>query len=322
MTGVRSRDGIEIDLADGTLVADADAPDADAYVLSHAHGDHLYADSPGTAICSELTAELAAVRRDEGVTPTSHPAVELSPAGHVAGSRAALVDTGDGTVLYTGDISTRDRFYLAGFEPPRADALVIETTYGRPEYVLPPQAETEAEVVDFLDDTAGPVVLFGYALGRAQELQLLVGRSDRDRLLVSDAVADLNAPIAAAFDLDFGAERWGRETELGANDALVLPTQLNRLAWVESLVDAADATTVGVSGWAVEASFKYRGGYDVTFPLSDHCDFEELVEVVEAVDPDRVYTQHGFADAFAAHLTGEGYDATALKANQTALSDF
>lgn len=322
MTEVRARDGIEIDLADGTLVADANAPDNHPYVLSHAHGDHLYAHSPGTAICSALTAELAGARRDEVVTPMTHPAVELHPAGHVPGSRAALVETGQGTVLYTGDISTRTRFYLDGFEPPSADTLVVETTYGKPEYVLPPQAQTEAAIVNFLDDTAGPVVLFGYALGRAQELQLLVDRSDRDRLLVSDAVAELNAPIADAFGIDFGAERWTRQTELGANDALVFPTQLRNLAWVESLVAAAEATTVGVSGWAVEESFKYRGGYDVTFPLSDHCDFEELCEVVAAVDPDRVYTQHGFADAFATHLTGEGYDATALKTNQTSLTDF
>lgn len=319
---VRYRDGVEVDLADGTLVADAAHPDGDVNVLSHAHGDHLYAESPGEMVCSPLTAELAAVRRDAGVTPTTHPAVELHPAGHVAGSRATVVETGRETVLYTGDISTRDRFYLKGFEPPAADTLVVETTYGKPAYVLPPQATVEAELVDFLDDTVGPVVLFGYALGRAQELQLLVDRSDRDRLFVSDAIAALNEPIARTFDLEFGAERWGRESELGDRDALVLPTQLNKLAWVESLVEAADATTIGVSGWAVEESFKYRGGYDVTFPLSDHCGFEELVEVVEAVDPERVYTQHGFAEAFARHLTGRGYDATALKPNQTSLGEF
>ena len=322
MSRVRSRDGIEVDLGDGTLVADAEAPHGDVTVLSHAHGDHLYAESPGTAVCSELTAALANVRRDEPVAATTHPAVDLYPAGHVAGSRAALVDAGTEAVLYTGDISTRDRFYLDGFEPPSADVLVVEATYGKPAYTFPPQAEVEAELVDFLDDTDGPVVLFGYALGRAQELQLLVDRSTRDRLFVSDAIAALNDPIAAAAGLRFDARRWTREADLGANDALVLPTQLNNLAWVESLVESAGATTVGVSGWAIEESFRYRGGYDAAFPLSDHCDFTELRAVVETVDPDRVYTHHGFADAFANHLTGEGYEATALKRNQTSLSDF
>jgi len=320
---VRYRDGIEIDIGGETLVADADEPRGDVNVLSHAHGDHLYGDAPGDVVCSALTARLANVRRDgERIEAGSHPAVELYPAGHIAGSRATLVDAGDARVLYTGDISTRDRFYLDGFEPPSADVLVIETTYGKPAYTFPSQATVERELVDWLNDTDGPVILFGYALGRAQKLQLLVGRSSRDRLFVSDAIAALNDPIAVATDVEFGAERWGRETELGANDALVLPTQLNKLAWVESLVESTDATTVGVSGWAVEDAFKYRGGYDATFPLSDHCDFEELLGVVERVDPERVYTQHGFADEFARHLTRRGYDATTLKRNQTSISDF
>jgi len=60
----------------------------------------------------------------------------------------------------------------------------------------------------------------------------------------------------------------------------------------------------------------------VTFPLSDHCDFEELQSLVEAVDPDQVYTQHGSAASLATHLTNSGYDATALRQNQTSLGDF
>ncbi|PSP34603.1 mRNA 3'-end processing factor, partial [Halobacteriales archaeon QH_10_70_21] len=36
----------------------------------------------------------------------------------------------------------------------------------------------------------------------------------------------------------------------------------------------------------------------------------------------RVYTQHGAAAALASHLTDAGYDATALRQNQTSLGDF
>ncbi|MFB6119276.1 mRNA 3'-end processing factor [Halosegnis sp.] len=318
---VRYRDGIEIERADGWLVADADTPPATG-LLSHAHGDHLFSEPPNQLICSELTAALAARRTDTDVTAAHHPAVDLRPAGHIAGSRAALIEADGGTVLYTGDVSTRDRFYLDGFEPPSADVLVVESTYGTPEYVFPPQWAVEQDIVDWLDDVDGPVVLFGYALGRAQKLQLLVKRSRRNRLFVSDAIAALNEPIAAATGVTFGAERWDHDRALADEDALVLPTQLNGFAWVESLIESAGAATAGVSGWAVDESFRYQGGYDATFPLSDHCDFEELCRLVEAVDPEQVYTHHGFADAFARHLTAKGYDATALRANQTSLSEF
>lgn len=326
---VRLRDGIEIDLADGTVVADAERPTGAINLLSHAHGDHLYRRAPDELVCSELTAALARIRREEadaGVfRRATHPAVELLEAGHVAGSRAALIEDDDGTrYLFTGDISTRDRFYLSGFEPPDADVLIVETTYGTPEYVFPDQAELEREIVDWLSETADrPVLLFGYSLGRAQKLQLLVGRSDRSRTLVTESIERIDAVLETHLDVSFGAERYAAETDLGPGDALVLPMQTNRLPFVERIVAETGALKAGFSGWAVDRSFRYRGEYDAAFALSDHCDFTELVDVVETVDPEIVYTHHGFADAFATYCTTElGYEARTLKRNQTALGEF
>jgi putative mRNA 3-end processing factor len=72
----------------------------------------------------------------------------------------------------------------------------------------------------------------------------------------------------------------------------------------------------------MESSFAFRGGYDVTFPLSDHCDFPELCDLVATVDPARVYTQHGSGDTLARHLTQAGYDARSLRRNQSTFDDF
>jgi hypothetical protein len=45
-------------------------------------------------------------------------------------------------------------------------------------------------------------------------------------------------------------------------------------------------------------------GADATFDLSDHCDFDELGEVVERSGADQVYTVHGYRPGFARHLHG------------------
>lgn len=331
MTTVRHTDGIEIELPDGRVVhADASRPDGDVAVCSHAHGDHLYSDAPNSMVCSDLTAALAGVRRDAAPTPRSHPDVELLDAGHIPGSRATLITAEDTArdepvrILYTGDVSTRDRFYLDGFEPVDADILVVEATYGSPEYVFPPQDELEAEIVDWFEDTADrPVICMGYTLGRAQEIQLLARRAGRSRLLVSDAIADINAVVEAHLDVDFGAESYERETDLSAGDVLVLPGQTNSLSFVERLRESTDAIKAGFSGWAVDSSFKFRGGYDDTFVLSDHCDYEELLDIVRGVDPEQVYVQHGAVDEFASLLTSETpYRAQSLQRNQTTLGDF
>jgi putative mRNA 3-end processing factor len=320
---VRYRDGIEIELSDGTrVVCDADEPDGDVNVVSHAHGDH-WPEGEVTAVCSPLTAELATVRRETPLHRTTDERVTLLPAGHVAGSRAALVTDPDGTrYLYTGDVCSRSRFHLDGFEPPPADVLVVEATYGEPGYVFPDHVTLARDIHTWLEETTTPVLLFGYALGRAQKLQLLAEEADRDRLLTTDAVRRVNDHIQAACDVNFSAEPYESDTELTTGDALVLPMTSGRIDWVDRLAEEAGALKAGFSGWAVDSSFKFQGDYDVTFPLSDHCDFEELLSLVETVDPDRVYTQHGSAVSLATQLTNIGYDATALRQNQTSLGDF
>ena len=319
---VQYRDGIDIVLSDGTrVVCDADDPDGDVTVVSHAHGDHL--PETGTqAVCSPLTAAVGTTRMEGELRARSHPQVKLRPAGHVAGSRAVIVEDPDGTrYCYTGDVCTRSRLYLGGFEPPDVDVLVVEATYGEPGYEFPPHETVAAEIVDWLRETDAPVILLGYAFGRAQKLQLLADRADRDRVLTTEGVRRINEPIEAALGVEFPAAPFDG-TELRPGDALVLPMTSARIDWVDRLAREAGARTAGFSGWAVDSSFRFRGDFDVTFPLSDHCDFTELLGLVEATDPDRVYTQHGSASTLAAELTARGHDATALKQGQTSLGQF
>lgn len=319
---VRLRDGIEIQLSDGTrVVCDADDPSGDLAVLSHAHGDH-WPDGEVSAVCSAVTADLASARREVPLHGIEDDRVELLPAGHVAGSRAALITDPDGTrYLYTGDCSPRGRYYLEGFEPPPADVLVIEATYGEPGYEFPPTEEVFAAATEWLAELDAPALLFGYALGRAQKLQLLAADAGRT-VYTTDAVRRVNEVIERHRPVEFGARPYERETTLGPGDAVVLPMTTARFAWVDQIVERSGARKAGFSGWAINSGFQYRGNYDVTFPLSDHCDFPELVSIVEQVDPGRVYTQHGSADSLATELTARGYEATALRANQTALGDF
>ena len=62
--------------------------------------------------------------------------------------------------------------------------------------------------------------------------------------------------------------------------------------------------------------FRAWFGADATFDFSDHCDFDELVEVVERSGADQVYTVHGYTEDFARHLRKRGIRASALEATE------
>ncbi|WP_254863680.1 mRNA cleavage and polyadenylation specificity factor-like protein [Halovivax gelatinilyticus] len=338
---VTHRDGIHFDVG-RLVVADARSAAGDVNVVSHAHADHTFSSSPETVVCSTETAAIATARTGVDFDfVESAPGIDLVPAGHVVGSRAAIIEAGDGTrYCYTGDFSTRDRAYLDGFDPSaiEADVLVMETTYGHPRYRFPPQAELDTAIREWIrehDDR--PLFLFGYSLGRAQKVQWLAREAaDRD-VLVTSTIDDVNRAIASATDLEFSGrptdpdelrERAGVSAERSTRDPLtdeivVLPSNQSRRGWVDEIAESTGALKAGFSGWAVDDSYRYRGGYDVTFPLTDHCDFDELIATVEAIDPDLVYTHHGYDEAFADVLATEyGYDSQPLKRNQTTLGDF
>jgi putative mRNA 3-end processing factor len=133
---IREKDGIHIE-GERKVVADSRSFRGDVNFVSHAHFDHMH-QGDGEVVSSELTAKLAEARSGEKVDRTEAENIELLNSGHILGSSAALVK-GEKDVLYTGDVSMRDRVYLDGFEPVSADILIIESTYGIPAYRFPEQ---------------------------------------------------------------------------------------------------------------------------------------------------------------------------------------
>src|SRR5476651_1281785 len=151
--------------------------------ISHAHSDHI--GRHREVIFSEGTARLMRARlpgqRLEHVLAFGQPfafrgaELTLLPAGHIAGSaQLHVAESASGaSLLYTGDFKLRPGLSAEPIEWRAADTLVMETTFGLPKYRFPPNDETIAHVVEFcrdaLDEGAVPV-LFGYSLGKGQEI--------------------------------------------------------------------------------------------------------------------------------------------------------
>ena len=321
---IREKDGIHFNR--GEVVADSRKASGEKNVVTHAHFDHMHQDSSNEVICSELTGKLFEARLDEEFNyRTESEGLELINSGHILGSSAVKFEMNGETVLYTGDASTRDRAYMEGFDPPQADVLVMETTYGIPNYRFPAQEKIEKNIREWVQENQDrPLILFGYSLGKAQKIQHIVEKFTDREIIAHGAVKKMNDVVEEVSDLKFSARPYGENKDvLEDNGILIAPSNTSQADWVEKVVEEYDALKAGFSGWAVSDSFKYRGGYDETFVLSDHCDFDELIEMVEKVDPERVYTLHGFDEAFASHLKKErGINARALKRNQASLTDF
>lgn len=71
--------------------------------------------------------------------------------------------------------------------------------------------------------------------------------------------------------------------------------------------------TAYISGWALDAGARWRFGTDAAFPLSDHADYDDLIEYVKLTGAASIYTLHGFAHEFAFDLRRRGLQAQPLE---------
>ena len=294
--------------------------------VSHAHADHFAAHQ--RILCSRGACELIIARF--GRRKAEFVALEfgemhregsfqftLFPAGHIAGSAQLFVEDLDSgaTLLYTGDFKTRPSLAAEPIEIHRASALIMETTFGEPRYIFPPAEETTLQIADFVqsafDDGAVPVVQ-GYSLGKAQELIAAIHASLPDaKFLVHPSVQQMNEVVRKlGFHLP-DCERIDPDHPVPDRHVLVIPPAASR-AKAYRPVEKKEIRTGVATGWAIDPSAKYRYRVDEAFPLSDHAGYDELLDFVQAVDPDVVYTLHGSAAKFAAELRNRGRQAWSL----------
>ncbi|HKT22775.1 MAG TPA: MBL fold metallo-hydrolase RNA specificity domain-containing protein [Nitrososphaerales archaeon] len=324
---VTANGGIQVELGQTRYVLDPHSRSRSDYTfVSHAHLDHMHSPSKNErVIASSVTGELAKARGyDLGSTMEEVEGVELLDSGHILGSRAIRIQD---EVYYTGDASGRTRAFLSKCRTRQARILVMETTYGSPEYVFPSTAKLVKEVNSLIAsayDRGVPVVLMGYPLGKAQLLSYFF--SSWDPIIYHQSVAAMNKihvdhgvqlKPGRTFDPDRDRERLPHGPWV-----MVSPMSSGRSRLMAHLKKEYGAILVAFSGWALGSGYRYTMGADYSFPLSDHCDYEELVNLVQAVSPEMVYTVHGFAAEFARDLRRMGFSARPLAAYQSSLSDF
>jgi Cft2 family RNA processing exonuclease len=304
-------------LTEHDLWLDPHRAKAIAYV-SHGHSDHTARHK--AVFCTPETAAIMRQRlgsnREERTASfgTTHELLggnaTLLSAGHVLGAAQLFFESNAGSLLYTGDFKMRHGLSVPPATFCKADTLIMETTFGIPKYRMPPSAEILAQIVEWCREsleTGVKPVLFAYSLGKAQELVCALVAAGLSPMLHDAAwkICEIYREFAPAFPTSY--RRWKPSESEG--QVIIWPHSRDK---AELSRRFGKHRAAAVTGWAVDPSAKYRYGCDAAFPLSDHADYDELLQAVELVQPSRVLTVHGFASEFAADLRRRGVEAWAL----------
>lgn len=292
-------------------------------VITHAHADHArsgsqhyWCSTPGLALTR------ARVGYGGGITSVDYgqvftlgdALVSLHPAGHVLGSAQVRIEAGGRVWVVSGDYKRNPDPTCAAFEPVRCDVFVTECTFGLPVYRWPDPADVAAEIHAWWQACKAKgecAILCAYALGKAQRILAELLRHTDETVYLHGAMAPLVKLYRQAGVSMLPTEPVGNQPKFfDWRGRLVLaPPGAAGTPWMKRFKPYAAGFA---SGWMRVRGSRRRQAWDRGFVLSDHADWDGLLQSIEQSGARRVLAMHGNTDALIETLRARDIDAAPL----------
>jgi len=299
----------------------------DRAVITHGHSDHARA-GHGAVMATTETLAIMAHRLGEQPDQVKQPLaygevarvgeveVSLHPAGHVLGSAQVLVEYRGSRMVVSGDYKRRADPTCAPFVPVRCDVFVTEATFGLPVFRHPDDRGEIAKLLDSVRLFPERCHVVGvYSLGKAQRVIGLLRAAGWDRPIYAHGAL---LPMCALYE-EHGV-RLGdlRPATAGAKGIpkdefrggiVLAPPSVIVDRWARRL---PDPVVCMASGWMRVRQRARQGGVELPLVISDHADWDELLQTFDDVGAPEIWITHGREEALMHAASARGYRARAL----------
>ncbi len=296
-----------LEVVPGGFVIDPVVP-VDRAVITHGHGDHA---RPGHGAVLATTPTLAIMnvrfgpQRGEQALQYGEAlkigdvTVRLEPAGHVLGSAQIVMEYRGIRVVVSGDYKRRRDPTCPPFAVTPCDVFITEATFALPVFCHPDDGAEIARLRESLRLFPDrPHLVGAYALGKAQRIIMLLRESGYD------APIFLHGAMAALCNLyrDFGVALGeltpvAGQPQAALNGRIVLcPPGALADRWSRRM---NEPVTAMASGWMRIRQRAKQRGVELPLVISDHADWNELLQTMRDVAPGEVWITHGREEALA-----------------------
>lgn len=294
----------------------------DYAIISHGHADHArwgnkhyLCHNDSKAILKHRIGQDISIESMGYNEPKTINGVKVSfyPAGHIIGSAQIRLEYKGYVIVFSGDYKTQPDFLTVPFDPVKCNEFITESTFGLPIYKWKSELELQNELQNWVlqnQQNNRTSVFIGYSLGKAQRIMKLV--EGVDDIFVHSAINNLNnaisnsgiiIPDTTLITSDFNK----KEIQ---NKIVILPPALLGSKMLKRIPNAATAIC---SGWMHIRGNRRWKGVDAGFAVSDHADWDGLLEAVKATEAEKVYVTHGSQAVFSKYLNEIGIEAHELK---------
>ena len=248
--------------------------------------------------------------------------LSLHPAGHILGSAQVRIEKDGEVLVVSGDYKRNPDPTCAPFEPLRCHTFISESTFGLPIFKWPEPDQVMADINAWWRsnrEDGRTSILFAYALGKAQ--RLLAGLDHTiGPILAHGAVEKVNRCYR---DVGINLPQTHyvgdyEDKDLIKGALVIAPPSADHPAWMRRFPQRSRAFA---SGWMRIRGNRRRRAVDRGFVLSDHSDWNGLIQTIEASGANKILLTHGYASELVRWLQEQGYDARAIPTVDGDLTD-
>ena len=292
-------------------------------IISHGHSDHAFAGHKEViahpATCAIMQSRYGADYTQQECPLFYYDAIDLNgltlyllPAGHVLGSAQIVMEYEKSRVIFSGDYKKVLDPTCEAFAVMSCQVFITEATFALPIFNHP-AIETELEkLLNSMTTFPNRSHLLGvYGLGKCQRvIKTLRNMGYLHPIYLHEGLRKI-CELYSQFGIELGElPSANKLTKQSAQGKLILcPPSALHDRWSRRFT----APVVSMaSGWMQIRARAKQKGIELPLIISDHADWNDLINTIKEINPEEVWVTHGREEALVYHLNQLGYQAQAL----------
>ena len=230
--------------------------------------------------------------------------ISFHPSGHILGSSQIRFIFAGEKWLITGDYKLQKDETCKKYEIVKTDYLISECTFGLPIFKWDQTKNIAINISNWITNSPDKTsLLFCYSLGKAQRLLNEISKTNFEGNIYSHgSIHKMNncyRQLGICIKDTIKIENKKKIDQLKGN-LILLPPSLSKGSYLKNF---KNIQTAFASGWMSIRALRNRSGYDKGFAISDHADWDGILEVVKKSEAKNVFFHHGDSEALSKYLS-------------------
>jgi len=230
--------------------------------------------------------------------------ISFHPSGHILGSSQIRFIFAGEKWLITGDYKLQKDETCKKYEIVKTDYLISECTFGLPIFKWDQTKNIAINISNWINNSPDKTsLLFCYSLGKAQRLLNEISKTNFEGNIYTHGsihkMNDCYRQLGICIKDTIKIENKKKIDDLKGN-LILLPPSLSKGSYLKNF---KNIQTAFASGWMSIRALRNRSGYDKGFAISDHADWEGILEVVKKSEAKNVFFHHGDSEALSKYLS-------------------